>query len=78
MELAQVVNALEPLTLHLLDVVFKVEGFQNGFVTGFMSRIFLLEVVEDVAYAQTVSGNLVSIGRADALACSAYLVLAFL
>ena len=40
--------------------------------------ILLLEVVEDIAYAQTIAGNLIGIGGTNALAGGTYLVLALL
>ena len=37
-------------------------------------RVFLLEVVEDVAKTEAVTRNLVSVGRANAFACGANLL----
>ena len=47
-------------------------------MAGFVGGIFLFEVVEDIAYAQTIAGNLIGIGGTNALAGGTYLVLAFL
>ena len=47
-------------------------------MAGFVGSIFLLEVVEDIAYTQTIAGNLIGIGGTNALAGGTYLVLAFL
>ena len=47
-------------------------------MAGFVGGIFLLEVVEDIAYTQTIAGNLIGIGGTNALAGGTYLVLAFL
>ena len=47
-------------------------------MAGFVGGIFLFKVVEDIAYAQTIAGNLIGIGGTDAFAGGTYLVLAFL
>ena len=47
-------------------------------MAGLVGGIFLFKVVEDIAYTQTIAGNLIGIGRTNALAGGTYLVLALL
>ena len=47
-------------------------------MTGLMGSVFLLEILEDVTYSQTVARDFVSIGRTDTFTCSPYLTLSFL
>ena len=76
-ELAHVVDTLHPKLLLGRDVVVGiVEVAQHLFVTCLQRGIFLLEVLEDVAYAQARTAGLLAVGRPDAFARGAHLVLA--
>ena len=78
MELAQILNTLEPLLLDFVDVVLEVERLQDSLVTSLGSGILLLETIEDIAYTQTIAADLVSIRRTNALTRGANLVLTLL
>ena len=54
-----------------------VKPLYHLYVALFSRSILLLEVVEEVAHAQSVAAHLVGVGRTDALARGAYLRLAF-
>ena len=77
-ELAQVLHAFQPFLLHLRDVILEAERLQNCLVAGLGCGIFLWEVLQNVAHAQTRAAHLVSVGGADALTRGAHLVLALL
>ena len=67
-ELLQVFQGSKPLRLQLGDVIRVVQRLQDRFVASLGSSILLFEVVQQVAHTQTVTADLVRIGRADALA----------
>lgn len=69
LELLQVFDAFEPGLFGLSQVVFEVQALEYLLVAGFGGGILLVEVVQQVAHAQTVATHLVGIGRTDALAC---------
>lgn len=76
-ELAHVFDALHPLLLLLGNVVVGVvQVAQNLLVACFERLVFLVEVVQDITYAQTYAGSFVAVSRANALASGANLVLA--
>ena len=68
LELLQVFDAFEPGLFGLGQVVFVVQALENLLVAGLGGGILLVEVVQQVAHAQTVAAHLVGIGRTDALA----------
>ena len=72
LELLQVFNAFEPSLFSLSQVVFKVQALENLFVAGLGGGILLVEVVQEVAYTQAVATYLISIGRANSLACGTH------
>ena len=77
LELLEVFDALHPCLLYFGNVEVGVAKSCNLLeVSSLVSLIFSLEVVKDVAYTEPVARNLVGICRTDALAGSAYLVLA--
>ena len=47
-------------------------------MTGLRFGVFLGDVLENITYTQTITADFVGIGRADALAGGAHLVLALL
>ena len=57
-ELTQILNTFQPLLLYFVDVVFKVQRFQNSLMASLVGSILLLEVVEDIAHAQTITETL--------------------
>ena len=77
LELLEVLNAFHPLLLHLRDVVVSVvKTLENFFMTCLVGSILLCEVVENVAYTQTITTGLVGVSRANAFTRRANLVLA--
>ena len=77
-ELAQVLDAFQPLLLYFCDVVFESERLQDGLMASLGSSVLLFKVLQNVAHAKSYTAHLVGIGGADALAGGAYFVLAFL
>ena len=78
MELAQILNTFKPFLLYLCNVIVKIKRLQYCLVASLVGCIFGFEVVENVADTQTVTTDLVRIGRTNTLARGAYLVLALL
>ena len=77
--LLQIVNTLHPLTLDFLQLIIGVvQRMKHLLMARLQFGIFRFEILEDVAHAQSVARNLVGIGRTDALAGGAHLVLALL
>ena len=75
-ELLDKLYAFEPFLLDLCDVIVGiVHGTQSFLVSCLVGSIFLFEVLKDVTYTKTGAGNLVRIGRTNALACCSNLVL---
>ena len=73
-----VLNAFHPLLFHLCDIIIRVvEALENSFMTCLMGSILLLEVVENIAYTQTVTAGFIGVSGAYALACRTNLVLSF-
>ena len=77
-ELAEVFNTLHPLLLHLRDIILEVERLQDSLMTSLGLGVLLREVLEDIAYAQTVTADFIGISRTDALASGTHLVLSLL
>ena len=66
-ELFQIFQSLEPLRFQFGNIVFIIQRTQNSFMSCFCRSIFFIEIVQQVAYAQTVTADLVRISRADTL-----------
>ena len=77
-ELTEILNALEPFLFYLSDVILEVERLQDSLMACLVSGILLLEMVQDITYAQTISRDLVCISRTNALTGSTYLILTLL
>ena len=77
-ELTEILNTLEPLLLDVRDVILKVERLQDGIMSGLCLSIFLLEVIKNVAHAETITGNLIRISRTNTLTSGANLVFSLL
>ena len=72
MELFQVFNTFHPCFFNLCQIICIIQSFQDLFVASFGSSIFLVEVIEDITYTNTVTAHLISISRADTFSGSTY------
>ena len=72
MELFQIFNASQPGLFQFREVILIVQTFQDLFVAGFRSRIFLFEVMKYITYTDTVTADFIRISRADTFSGSSY------
>ncbi len=77
-KLLEVVDACKPQLLGTGHIgLLAVDGLEELHVAGLGTLILRLEVVEDVAYAQTVAAHLVGVGGANAFSRCSYFALTF-
>ena len=64
-KLFQIIQSLEPLCLQFSNIIFIIQRTQNRFMSCFCSCILFIEIMQQVAYAQTVTADLIRISRTD-------------
>ena len=76
LELLQVFDTLHPGLLNLCDIEVGITETSDGLeMSSLVGSILLLEIVEDIAYAETGTAHLICISRTDTLTGSTHLVL---
>ena len=72
MELFQIFDTFQPCLFQFSKIIFVVQAFQDLFVTSLCSSVFLIEIMKDITYTDTVTAYFIRICRTDPLTGSSH------
>ena len=77
MELFQIFDTFQPCLFQFSKIIFVVQAFQDLFVTSLCSSVFLIEIMKDITYTDTVTAYFIRICRTDPLTGSSHFGISF-
>ena len=77
MELLQIFDTFHPCFFEFSEIIFIVQTLQNLFVTSFCRTIFLIEVMKNITYTNTITAYFIRISRTDTFTGSSYFRISF-
>jgi len=76
-ELLEVFDAFHPSLFHFRKIILIVQTLQNLFMTSFGGSIFLIKIIENITYTDSVTAYLICISRTDSLSGSTHFRIPF-